>query len=74
MKLYDLNKDDRAIILKIETSEDLKGRLHSFGVARGSEFSIEACSLGKQTMEIMVDDTLIGLRGDEAKKIEVKKI
>ncbi len=74
MRLYDLNKDDRGVILKIETDEDLKGRLHSFGVARGSEFSVEACSFGKQTIEIMVDDTLIGLRGDEAKKIEVEKI
>ncbi len=74
MKLSELKKEDRGVILKIATSEDLKGRLHSFGVARGSEFTIEACSLGNQTIEIMVDDTLIGLRGDEAQKIEVEKI
>jgi Fe2+ transport system protein FeoA len=74
MKLSELRKGDSAIIMKIETSEELKGRLFSFGLARGSEFSIEACSLGKQTMEIMVDDTLIGLRAEEASKIEVEKI
>ncbi len=74
MRLSDLRKGDRGMIKKIETNEDLKRRLFSFGVARGSEFSIEACSLGKQTMEIMVDDTLIGLRGEEANKIEVEKI
>jgi len=74
MKLSELHKGDSAIIMKIETSEELKGRLFSFGLARGSEFSIEACSLGKQTMEIMVDDTLIGLRAEEASKIEVEKI
>ena len=74
MRLSELKKGDSAIIMKIETSEELKGRLFSFGLARGSEFSIEACSLGKQTMEIMVDDTLIGLRAEEASKIEVEKI
>jgi Fe2+ transport system protein FeoA len=74
MKLSELHKGDRAIILKIETDESLKGRLVSFGIARGSELSIEACSMGKQTIEIMVDDTLIGLRAEEAKKIEVEKL
>jgi len=74
MKLSELQKGDRATILKIETDESLKSRLVSFGVARGSELTIEACSLGKQTIEIMVDDTLIGLRGEEASRIEVEKI
>jgi len=74
MKLSELEKGDRATILKVDTDDSLKSRLLSFGVARGSELTIEACSLGKQTIEIMVDDTLIGLRGEEAKKIEVEKI
>jgi ferrous iron transport protein A len=74
MKLSDLHKGDRALIKKIETQEALKTRLASFGVVRGSELSIEACSIRKQTMEILVDGTLIGLRGDEAKQIEVEKI
>jgi len=74
MKLSELQRGDRATILKIGTDESLKSRLVSFGVARGSELTIEACSLGNQTIEIMVDDTLIGLRGEEAKKIEVEKI
>ena len=74
MKLSELHKGDRATIVKINTNEDLKSRLLSFGVARGSELSVEACSLGKQTIEIMVDDTLIGLRVDEAKNIDVEKL
>ncbi|MCK5853898.1 MAG: ferrous iron transport protein A [Sulfurovaceae bacterium] len=74
MKLSDLKKGDHAIILKIETNESLKGRLTSFGIARGTELSIEECSIAKKTMEIMVDDTLIGLRAKEASKIEVKQI
>ncbi len=74
MKLSELHKGDRAMIKKIDSSEDLKVRLASFGVVRGSELSVEACSIGKQTMEIMVDDTLIGLRAEEAKEIEVEKL
>jgi Fe2+ transport system protein FeoA len=74
MKLSELHKGDRAVILKIETDESLKGRLTSFGIARGTELSIEECSIRKKTIEILVDDTLIGLRAEEASKIEVKKI
>ena len=74
MKLSELKKGDHALILKIETDESLKTRLTSFGITRGTELSIEECSLGKKTMEILVDDTLIGLRAKEASKIEVEKI
>jgi ferrous iron transport protein A len=74
MKLSELKKGDQAIILKIETDELLKGRLVSFGVTRGSELSIEACSIGNQTLEILVDGTLIGLRRDEAIDIKVQRI
>jgi len=74
MRLSDLHKGDRALIKKIDTDEALKTRLASFGVVRGSELTIEACSIGKQTMEILVDGTLIGLRGEEAKQIKVEKI
>jgi len=74
MRLSELTKGDRAIIKKIDTSEALKERLTSFGVARGSELSIEMYSLAKQTVSILVDDTLIGLRVSEARQIEVEKI
>jgi ferrous iron transport protein A len=74
MKLSDLKKGDSALIRKIDTDEALKTRLASFGVVRGSELTIEACSMRKKTIEILVDETLIGLRGNEAKKIEVEKI
>jgi len=74
MKLSELKKGDRAIITKIGTDTLLKSRLVSFGVARGSELSIEACSIRKQTLEILVDGTLIGLRRIEASEIEVDKL
>ena len=74
MKLSELQKGDRAIIKKIDSSEDLKIRLASFGVVKGVELSVEACSIGKQTIEIVVDDTLIAIRADEAKEIEVERL
>ena len=74
MKLSDLHKGDKALIVSIGTDEVLKSRLFSFGITRGTEISIEACSLGKQTVEIMAEETLIGLRMSEAKNIEVNKL
>lgn len=74
MKLSELHKGERAIILRIETDEALTRRLFSFGVGKGSEVRVEACSMKKQTIEIEVDGTFIGLRAQEAKEIEVEKI
>ena len=74
MKLSELHKGDRAVIKKIETDEALKHRLFSFGVGRGSELSVEACSIRNQTIEIDVEGTLIGLRAKEADKIEVERL
>ena len=74
MRLSDLQKGDQATIKKIDAEESLKQRLASFGVVRGSELSIEGCSIRKKTIEILVDGTLIGLRGKEAEKIEVESV
>lgn len=73
MKLSDLHKNDKALIVNIGTDEALKSRLFSFGIASGTQISIEACSLGRQTVEIMAEGTLVGLRMSEAEKIEVRK-
>ena len=74
MKLSELHKDDHAIITNIGNDEALKGRLFSFGIAKGRSISIEACSLGRQTVEIMADDRLVGLRMSESQKIKVEMI
>ena len=74
MKLIDLEKGNQATIIKIDADKALKDRLNSFGVMRGEELTIKGCSLGKQTIEIEVGSTLIALRADEAKRIEVEKV
>jgi len=72
MNLIDLEKGNKATIVKIHADKVLKDRLNSFGVMRGEELTVKGCSLGKQTMEIEVGSTLIALRADEAKRIEVE--
>jgi len=74
MVLSDLRKGNRAEIVKIHADKALRDRLTSFGVMRGEELLIKGCSLARQTMEIEVGSTLIAVRADEAKKIEVEQI
>ncbi|CAA6802107.1 MAG: Iron transporter [uncultured Sulfurovum sp.] len=73
MNLIDLEKGNTATIVKIHAEKALKDRLNSFGVMRGEELTVKGCSLAKQTMEIQVGSTLIAVRADEAKMIEVEK-
>jgi len=73
MHITDLKKGDKAVIVKIKADKALKDRLHSFGIMKGEELTVKGCSLGKQTIEIEVDTTLIALRADEAKMIEVER-
>ena len=74
MHLIDLEKGNRASIVKIHAEKELRDRLTSFGVMRGEELTVKGCSLAKQTMEIEVGSTLLAVRADEAKLIEVEKI
>jgi len=74
MRLIDLHKGNKAIIIKIHADKALRDRFNSFGVMRGEELTVKGCSLAKQTMEIEVGSTLIAVRADEAEKIEVAKL
>ena len=74
MKLSDLPINTHANITKVECSDDLKQRFYSFGIIKGATVFIEAISLAKNTMEINIEDTSIGIRVQEAKTIEVEVI
>jgi len=74
MHLIDLKKGNKATIVKIHADKALRDRLTSFGVMRGEELIVKGCSLAKQTMEIEVGSTLIAVRADEAKLIEIEQI
>ncbi len=72
MKLSELQIGENAIIKKIECNDELKQRFYSFGIIKGATVKIEAMSLAKNTMELLVEDTSIGMRIEEAKTIEVE--
>ncbi len=72
MKLNQLEKKQKAIVKKINASPQLKHRLYSLGVIPGSNVEIINHSIGRKTIEIKVNNSLIALRDNEAKNIEVE--
>ena len=74
MQLVELKKGNEAKIIKINAESALRDRLNSMGVMKGEQLTVRGCSLAKQTIEIEIEGTLIALRAEEAKKIEVEKI
>ena len=73
MNIKDLNIGDRATIISIDTDSLLKLRLQSLGIHRGVTIEVREFALGKQNVEIAIDDNLIGLRKYEMESIEVEK-
>ncbi len=74
MKLSQLPKNSKAIITKIDCNEDLKQRFYSFGIVKGALIFVEAVSFAKNTIEVNVEETDIGLRITEADTIEVELV
>lgn len=74
MYLSDLEKNKLATIKKVECSSDLKQRFYSFGIIKGATIKVQTISLAKNTIEIVVEDTSIGIRVEEAKSIEVELV
>ncbi len=72
MKLSELKKGDSGIIVKINALKDLKRRFASFGIYKGCKFEIIECSLGGNTLELKVGNTMVALRRGEGEKIEVE--
>ena len=73
MRLTELKKQEEAVVQKVNAGGELKQRLASFGLLKGANIKIIDCSLGKSTIEVMVDGTLLALRKNEAENIEVEE-
>lgn len=73
MTLSEMNAGDNAVVTCIEADGELKQRLFSLGLRKGSHLNIKATSIAKSTMEIEVGSTLLALRFEEAKRIGVQK-
>ena len=59
---------------KINCDDDLKRRFYSFGITKGALITVEEMSLAKNTLEINIEDTSVGMRIVEAQSIEVEII
>jgi len=73
MSIFDMDIGERAKIVQIHASSELKLRLQSLGLARGVDIEVREFALGRQNVELDVEDTLVGLRIEEMKMIEVEK-
>jgi len=71
--LADLKEDEKAVVLKVRADVELKQRLASLGLRKNSTIKVKALSLNKSTIEVEIGTSMIALRFEEAKKIEVEK-
>jgi len=71
MKLSDVSVHQKVTIKTINCDEELKKRFYSFGIRRNSTVIIENISFAKNTIGLNIDGTLVALRMEEAKTIEV---
>jgi ferrous iron transport protein A len=69
--LSQMSRGEEGIVSKIDAQGELKQRLFSLGLRKGSAIKMKTSSIGKSTLEIEVGSTLLALREEEAKMIHV---
>jgi ferrous iron transport protein A len=74
MLLVDLEKNDKAKVVKINASKELKQRLISFGIMKDAQVEVLGIAPAKSTLEIKVGKMRIALRKEEAADIEVERL
>ena len=73
MTLDQIDESQECKILNVLCNNELKQRFYSFGIIKGATLIVSKVSLAKNTLEVIVDDTSIGMRIEEAKQIIVEK-
>ncbi|MCR4941770.1 MAG: ferrous iron transport protein A [Campylobacter sp.] len=74
MSLNELKDGSVALITNINADDELKLRFFSLGVNENKKITKLRSSLGRATMEILVDSTCIILRHEEAEKISIQEL
>ena len=74
MCLLEMKIGEMASIDNLNVDSDLKKRLNSHGFIRDNIVRITRFGLFKSTVQIMINNSLVALRKEEAKLIEVHKI
>ena len=72
-KVSDLKIGDSRIIKKITAKEPIRGRLSAMGIIKGAKIKVLKHTLAKQTWDIKIDNTKVGLREEEAENILLEK-
>lgn len=68
-----LNIGEEATITAVNTNEELRSRLYSLGLSRGSQLKIESATFFGGTYCVRIDNVSnLALRRDELKLIEVE--
>lgn len=68
-KVSDLKIGDSSIVKKITAKEPIKGRLSAMGIVKGAKIKVLKHTLAKQTWDVKIENTKVGLREEEAENI-----
>jgi Fe2+ transport system protein FeoA len=75
MKLSEVKKNGKVKIIEINKDNfELYNRFISFGLVEQKTVIVKNCSTFKTNIEILLDNTLIALRVEEAEQIEVIEV
>lgn len=74
MCLLEMEVGQKACIDCLHVSSELKNRLNALGFIRDNDICIKKFGLFKSTVQIMINRSLIALRKEEARLIEVHLI
>ncbi len=70
--LCEIEQNREYIISKIKAVEPVLSRLMSMGFAKGSRITLLKNTAGKQTYQVKIEDSEVGLRAEEAKLVFVR--
>ncbi|MBN2816553.1 MAG: FeoA domain-containing protein [Campylobacterales bacterium] len=71
MCLLEMKTGEMASIDALNVNGELKNRLNSLGFIRNNAICVKHFGLFKSTVQVMVNRSLVALRKDEARLIEV---
>lgn len=70
--LCEIEQNKEYIISKVKAIEPVLSRLMSMGFTKGSKITLLKNTAGKQTFQVKIEDSEVGLRAEEAKLVFVK--
>lgn len=72
MDLTQVQFGKKYAIQKVTAEEPLRSRLFSFGFTKGNEVTVLEYTLTKQTYDVIIEDSQVALRAEEAQNILVE--